>query len=365
MEKNRKAKWLVDAWPLLQRYKRGAIHLSRKKWRDISGVALLVFFLASGAVFAGEIGVNGLQLTTPGWRLLGWNKSSPLAMSTVSDAGDYILSVWKWSGNTWQVYLPGQDSASYAMDKGLTVLSSVAVGEGFWLNVQSVGTVPINSAAVNTGAAVSIEFPAAGWYLLGWAKPDPLTTATVDQASLIESVWKWSGTIWQVFLPGKDSESYASSKGFEVLASVAGGEGFWVRAKTNGSMMLPLKGVGAWTITIQSENITYNPYDYCYETDIGKKIFVNVPAETASSFSYTMAIDGNTINGAGTISEGVYAINNIVYPYVNGDGEGTITANATFSLTGSNSLSGTINFNLSASGYGTVCSGVESMTGVK
>ena len=47
-----------------------------------------------------------------------------------------IISLWKWAGDTWAVYLPGEDDGgvAYADSKGFDLLSTVNPGEGFWVN---------------------------------------------------------------------------------------------------------------------------------------------------------------------------------------------------------------------------------------
>ena len=75
---------------------------------------------------------------------VGWNMVSSMTGITTSDTfsdDSKFASIWKWEDNKWVVYLPGQDTQSYAESKGFEVLSTIEPGEGFWLNAKSAETV--------------------------------------------------------------------------------------------------------------------------------------------------------------------------------------------------------------------------------
>jgi hypothetical protein len=86
----------------------------------------------------------------------------------------------------------------------------------------------------------------AGWNLLGNSINAPLdmTTAFADTTS-VTTVWKWVAETsrWAFYAPSLAAAntlaSYASGKGYDVLATVNGGEGFWVNAKAAFTVQLP------------------------------------------------------------------------------------------------------------------------------
>ncbi len=91
------------------------------------------------------------------------------------------------------------------------------------------------------GSTIDVD---AGWNLLGNGTSSALDVANVfgDTGKVI-TVWTWipaKGT-WAFFSPldADSGASYAASKGFDLLASVPGGEGFWLNAKTPFSVPLP------------------------------------------------------------------------------------------------------------------------------
>lgn len=86
---------------------------------------------------------------------------------------------------------------------------------------------------------------AQGWNLVGNSVQAPITVATTfGDTAKVDSVWKWvaANNNWAVYLPAMSStelNSYVSGKGYTVLSSIAGGDGFWVKAKTAFTTQLP------------------------------------------------------------------------------------------------------------------------------
>ena len=81
-----------------------------------------------------------------------------------------------------------------------------------------------------------------GWNLLGNGVASTLDVASVfGDASKINSVWKWNASArrWAFYSPQVAAQgnlaSYASANGYDVLATVAAGEGYWVNAQTPAS----------------------------------------------------------------------------------------------------------------------------------
>jgi len=65
-------------------------------------------------------------------------------------------------------------------------------------------------------------------------------------------VWKWiaNGATWAFYTPSLASQAlsdYAASKGYAVLATINGGEGFWVNAKAAFTAQVPVGSAVAST----------------------------------------------------------------------------------------------------------------------
>jgi WD40-like Beta Propeller Repeat len=86
---------------------------------------------------------------------------------------------------------------------------------------------------------------AAGWNLVGDSSSGALNVATAfGDSAKVNTVWKWiAGTArWAFYAPslvGQALTDYAVSKGYDVLTTINGGEGFWVNAKIPFASQLP------------------------------------------------------------------------------------------------------------------------------
>ena len=84
-----------------------------------------------------------------------------------------------------------------------------------------------------------------GWNLVGNGSSGALDVATAFGDGLkVSTVWKWiaGGAKWAFYAPslaGQALTDYAASKGYDVLSTINGGEGFWVNAKTTFAAPLP------------------------------------------------------------------------------------------------------------------------------
>ncbi|MDO8565949.1 MAG: hypothetical protein Q7S04_02055 [Candidatus Moranbacteria bacterium] len=97
--------------------------------------------------FAGGGGMDScnIQLNT-GWNLVGSTAGTASVASLFSDKTK-VSTVWKWltPKNTWAFYTPANTDGgvAYAMGKGYEFLTSIAGGEGFWVNALLPGTINI------------------------------------------------------------------------------------------------------------------------------------------------------------------------------------------------------------------------------
>jgi hypothetical protein len=109
-------------------------------------------------------------------------------------------------------------NASYFAAAQVTINITVSQLSGFTLNV------------------------AQGWNLLGNSLNQPMSVATVfADPMIVTTVWKWDVTAsgWQFYAPSMDATSlqaYTKSKGYGLLSAINPGEGYWVNAKTAGSL---------------------------------------------------------------------------------------------------------------------------------
>ncbi len=98
---------------------------------------------AAEVTISGTPGSGGLLLSQ-GWNLVGLKGVQSQAVATLLTGQTGIISLWKWEGNSWAVYLPdqGDKGAGYAASKGFTLLQEIGPGEGFWVNSSAETTLP-------------------------------------------------------------------------------------------------------------------------------------------------------------------------------------------------------------------------------
>ena len=107
-------------------------------------------------------------------------------------------------------------------------------------------TVTVVSTTTTTlaGSGATLNL-AAGWNLLGNGSSGALAAATFfGDASKVTTVWKWvaATTKWAFYAPSMSAQTltdYAAGKGYDVLSTIDGGEGYWVNAVTSFAAQLP------------------------------------------------------------------------------------------------------------------------------
>jgi cyclophilin family peptidyl-prolyl cis-trans isomerase len=110
-------------------------------------------------------------------------------------------------------------------------------------SLQQANFVMVNSiAALPAPATINLNN---SWNLLGNATDAPLDVASkLGDANSVTTVWKWvpASSTWAFYAPAMTTanlNSYAASKGYQVLNTVNSGEGFWVNAKAPVSLQMP------------------------------------------------------------------------------------------------------------------------------
>ena len=91
---------------------------------------------------ASSITINGMFEYGPlelasGWNLVGLEDGQAVSVAEMVAAHPAIISLWKWSKGTWEVYLPDETSpGGYAQSKGFAPFDMVNPGEGIWVNME-------------------------------------------------------------------------------------------------------------------------------------------------------------------------------------------------------------------------------------
>lgn len=188
-------------------------------------LTFMVIISASLTYFPSAMGAT----LEKGWHLLSSRCEIDLASQTLTN----VASVWKWEDGTWAVYLPSGGTSNYAAQKNFKILSKISPGEGFWVNAIGTVMIPECSSSIVEDGVLSISKE---WNLKGIRSSNKVYVDQLfNNSNLFKSVWSWSTLkqSWKVFLPGQDTNAYATQKGFEVLEEIKADEGFWVNANSS------------------------------------------------------------------------------------------------------------------------------------
>jgi hypothetical protein len=178
-----------------------------------------------------------------GWNLLGHGSTAALAFSDVNLFGDTakVASVWKWrnSSGKWAFYSPAlttQELSDYATSKGYEVLTSIAGGEGFWVNAKTSHTVSLPVGTAVTGT--SFQGLSSGWHLISTG--DTKTPGAFNTDVAVTTLWAWDSaqSKWYFYAPSlqaqggtalSDSITAHGYLDFTLANKTLGpGVGFWV-----------------------------------------------------------------------------------------------------------------------------------------
>ncbi|OIQ71822.1 fibronectin type III domain protein [mine drainage metagenome] len=188
----------------------------------------------------------------PGWNLLGNSNDVSVDVATVFGDKTKVTTVWKWVPATsrWAFYAPSMSStalATYAASKQYDVLTTIAGGEGFWVNALNgfSATLPAGTAISSGSFAATLG---TGWSLIATGdnmtprafdnvlSPTPPTAGTLA-APVLTTLWAWDSgkSNWYFYAPSLDNTnglgSYIASKqylDFGTTGTLSPGVGFWV-----------------------------------------------------------------------------------------------------------------------------------------
>lgn len=263
------------------------------------------------ATFAYQIPAGALTFLS-GWNLLGNGSSSPIDVaSTFSDTSRF-LSVWKWvaAPGTWAFYAPtlaaqgGTVLADYATSRGYTVLTSIAGGEGFWINAKADSYVQLPSGTTITSA--SFRTLANGWNLISVGdnptasgfnialSASPPVAGIIPQN--ITTLWAWDSALkkWYFYAPSLDAQGgttlsdYIVSKGYLNFASktLAQGSGFWINKQVSESTLtIRRSGAGSGNVDLSQSTTTCSTLPCTLTYTSGTSISLTATPDSNSMFT--------------------------------------------------------------------------------
>ncbi len=178
---------------------------------------------------------NNVNLTNVSEMLEGQMVSVPATQTsasfTASTLGSYVLAART------------EYQGMYFTDWGPATALQLAAATTTTTTSTTSTTVGSTTTTTQGGGAVTVNL-VSGWNLVGNGGSAAINVSAFSDASKFATVWKWiaNSAKWAFYAPslvGQQLTDYANSKGYDVLSTVNGGEGFWVNAKSAFSMQLP------------------------------------------------------------------------------------------------------------------------------
>ena len=164
------------------------------------------------------------------------------------DASNSIYVVGGWNGGyatALEVFAATQTpSTTTTTAPTTTTTTSTTIAPSTTATAPAITTTTTASTTTTTIAPIALNL-SAGWNLAGNSSAGLLDAATAfGDTTQVTTVWKWVADMmkWAFYTPslvGQALADYAASKGYDVLTTISGGEGFWVNAKTTFATQLP------------------------------------------------------------------------------------------------------------------------------
>jgi hypothetical protein len=183
-----------------------------------------------------------INLST-GWNLVGNGSNEAIDVASIFSDSNRFLTVWKWiaAQAAWAFHAPSLAAlgtlADYVTSKGYQLLTSIAGGEGFWVNAQQTGSLNLTSGSMISVATVGPSL-VKGWNLVSVGEAATPKQFCDAQTGGVTTLWAWDSTnsAWYFYAPTLDSSgglsAYITSKGyldFTTTNKMLGqGVGFWI-----------------------------------------------------------------------------------------------------------------------------------------
>ena len=273
----------------------------------------------------GAIGFTPTNLVVGGSTTASATASSglPVRFSTAttnvcSVSGSTIIGV---SAGTCVISASQAGNTNYAAATQVT--QSITVGHaGTTTSTTSTTTSTIATTTTTTQAVGPVLNLAQGWNLVGNGSDTPINVATTfaDTNSFV-TIWKWiaAQSAWAFHAPslaaqgGTTLTDYVASKGYQLLTTITGGEGFWVNAKQAGSVSVANGNamtiatleptlVKGWNLSSIGETAT--PKQFCDAQSTGVTTLWAWDATNSAWYFYAPALDADGSLGSYIASKG-------------------------------------------------------------
>jgi hypothetical protein len=165
----------------------------------------------------------GIIKVNDGWNLKSLPVYNEIGVNMDNFKNNNIITIWKWSGTSWEIWSPDDSVMELILKYGISKIEKISTGEGFWINAKD--SVEIN---VGIGDDYGLEKIVVNddWNLSGIGEDTSISE--FGKLEGIKTVWKWSGSGWQIWSPIESIMQLISDYGLTSINEIEKGEGFWV-----------------------------------------------------------------------------------------------------------------------------------------
>ena len=184
-------------------------------------------YLAIATAKTGEYVTSSSETFSIGSLNEGWNLFSlsqvpnDTSITAVLDeiSGQYY-SVWAYENGIWSAYFPDIP--------GLSDLTTLTEGKGYWINMRNASN--FTSPGTTPGKTISLT---SGWNLVGFnsTTSQSVADALSSIAGKYQNVWTYEESAWKLYDP--------VSPGFSDLFTLEPGRGYWIKANEACTWTLP------------------------------------------------------------------------------------------------------------------------------
>ncbi len=157
-----------------------------------------------------------------GWNLISLHKqpANTVINSVLSGISGKYYIIWFYLNGSWTVYDPAYP--------GLSDLSTIETGKGYWIYMNSPATLTIPGSLPLTSVALSNS-----WNLVGYnsSSSQAVTNALASIAGKYISIWAFVNGSWRVYDP--------NNPGVSDLTNMEPGYGYWINMKAPAVWTLP------------------------------------------------------------------------------------------------------------------------------
>jgi hypothetical protein len=137
-----------------------------------------------------------------------------------------INTVWKWKGNSWQIWSPNQEIMNLIKQYKLDVIKEILAGEGFWINSKNSASLPVDNF-FNFKPEMIFKLNS-GWNLVGVLSD--IMPSELPNSNGVKTIWQWdaANSKWQIWSPDSNIMKLVNDYKLESITTLKKLEGFWV-----------------------------------------------------------------------------------------------------------------------------------------